>query len=181
MTVTRTSAVTQVVLIGTNATTHWVDGGVPRVILLPFGQNGAQVTATVPADLNLAPIGYYILFAMVDGIPSLGRIVRIDNAASGIPPDAPPETILARAWPNPFGKAVEFEWYQPESGRSGLQVHDVNGRIVAVVPPRDRREGWHHFNWDGRSLDGRDTPAGVYWFKLTGAGAPRSVKVVKTS
>ena len=34
-------SVTSVVLIGTDAVTHWVDAGVPRVLALPFQQIGA--------------------------------------------------------------------------------------------------------------------------------------------
>jgi hypothetical protein len=179
MSVSRTSAVTDVVLIGTNATTHWVDGGVPRVVSLPFTQNGAQVIFNVPADMNLAPIGYYMLFVLVDGIPSLGRVVRIDSAASGNPNDAPPVTVLARAWPNPFTEAVEFEWYQPEPGQNGFAVYDVQGRRVAKLPEQERRQGWHHYRWNGRASDGARVPVGVYWFQLTGSQSGPAVKVVR--
>ncbi len=91
MAVSRTAAVTSVVLLGTSAVTHWVDGGVPRLLRLPFTQVGDTVEGTVPVDSNVAPVGFYILFAMVDDIPSVGRIVRVDpgprignvNAAAG--------------------------------------------------------------------------------------------------
>jgi hypothetical protein len=78
MTVSRTNALGAVVLIGTSSVTHWVDGGVPRLLRLPFVQSGNVVQATVPVDSNLAPVGFYILFAMVDDVPSVGRIVRVD-------------------------------------------------------------------------------------------------------
>ncbi|MBI3843293.1 MAG: DUF1929 domain-containing protein [Planctomycetes bacterium] len=92
MTVSRTSAVTSVVLIGTSSVTHWVDGGVPRLLRLPFTQTGDTVEATVPVESNRAPVGFYILYAMVDDIPSVGKIVRVDpgprignvNAAAGV-------------------------------------------------------------------------------------------------
>ncbi len=71
---------TSVVLIGTQTTTHWVDGGIPRRLVLPVQQNGTTVTATVPADANVAMLGHYMLFAMVDDIPSEARIVRIVEA-----------------------------------------------------------------------------------------------------
>ncbi len=69
--------ITSVVLIGTQTTTHWVDGGIPRRLVLPVQQNGTTVTATVPTDPNLAMLGHYMLMAMVDDIPSVARIVRV--------------------------------------------------------------------------------------------------------
>lgn len=69
--------VTSVVLMGAGATTHWVDAGVPRRLILPATQTGSTVSAAIPADPNVVPTGYYILFLMVDDIPSIGRMVRV--------------------------------------------------------------------------------------------------------
>lgn len=79
MDVSLTNAVTSVVLIGLNAMSHWMNGGVPRLLPLSFTQIGAQVTAEIPSDPLVAPVGYYLLFAMVDDIPSVGQIVAIDS------------------------------------------------------------------------------------------------------
>lgn len=79
MNVSLTNAVTSVVLVGLNAMSHWMNGGVPRLLQLSFTQAGAQVTAEIPTDPLVAPLGYYLLFAMVDDIPSVGRIVAIDS------------------------------------------------------------------------------------------------------
>lgn len=73
----RTARPTGVVMVGTAAVTHWVDGGVPRRIRLSFEASGSAITATVPTAAVEAPLGYYILFLMVDDIPSRGRIVRV--------------------------------------------------------------------------------------------------------
>lgn len=78
---------TSVVLLGSQATTHYVDGAVPRRLALAFSQNGNQVTARVPTSPVAAPQGHYILFVMVDDVPSDGRLVRIDPALSAAPPD----------------------------------------------------------------------------------------------
>lgn len=43
MTVSLTNAVTKVVLLGTNAVTHWIDGGIPRYVQLPFQQSGSPL------------------------------------------------------------------------------------------------------------------------------------------
>ena len=69
--------VTSVVLMGTGATTHWVDAGVARRLVLPVVQVGSSATVSLPLDRNVLPAGYFMLFAMVDDIPSVGRIVQV--------------------------------------------------------------------------------------------------------
>ena len=59
------------------ATTHFQDSGNGRFLELEFTQDGAEVTARVPDEPNLAVYGYYTLLAMVDDIPSIGQMVRI--------------------------------------------------------------------------------------------------------
>jgi len=48
-------------------------------------QNGANIQAAIPSDPVKALAGYYILFAMVDDIPSIGKIVRITPAPAARP------------------------------------------------------------------------------------------------
>ena len=76
--VANTVSPTSVILIGTAARTHFMDSGNSRPIELPFVQNSNRITATIPREPAAAPIGYYVLFVMVDDIPSVGAIVRLD-------------------------------------------------------------------------------------------------------
>lgn len=87
MDVSRTSAVTKVLLLSARAASHWIDIGSQRSLSLSFSQDGSQVTATVPASALTANPGWYLLFAMVDDIPSVARIVRV--TASSTPPALP--------------------------------------------------------------------------------------------
>ena len=94
-----TSQVTAVRLIGVNSVTHFLDGGVPRLLDLPFTQSGSRITAQIPADPVMAMAGYYLLFAMVDDIPSAGKIVRVRPAGSapGLPRAITPEGVVNSA------------------------------------------------------------------------------------
>ncbi|MEE8142996.1 MAG: galactose oxidase-like domain-containing protein, partial [Planctomycetota bacterium] len=69
--------ITRVVLMGTEVVTHWVSAGVPRRLELPVTQVGSLVSVTLPAQANRLPLGRYMLFAMVDDIPSPGRIINV--------------------------------------------------------------------------------------------------------
>ena len=77
LTIAPRTRLTRVVLVGTGAHTHWVDGGINRRLELPVTQTGATARVTLPADPNVLPLGHYMLFAMVDDIPSVARIINV--------------------------------------------------------------------------------------------------------
>ncbi|MEW6155901.1 MAG: galactose oxidase-like domain-containing protein [Verrucomicrobiota bacterium] len=83
--VSLTESVSQVVLVSARATTHWVDGGPQRWLDLEFTESGDTILARTPNDPVRALAGYYILFVLVDDIPSVGRIVRITPLAKPRP------------------------------------------------------------------------------------------------
>ena len=74
--------ITSVVLMGAQTTTHWVDGGIPRRLVLPVEQRENIVSLTLPTDANVVPLGRYMLFAMIDDIPSVARIINVQAANS---------------------------------------------------------------------------------------------------
>jgi len=78
---------TSVVLMGFGAHTHWVDGGVPRRLELAVQQTGAAACVTLPTNPNVLPLGHYMLFAMVDDIPSVARIIRVNDDTLFLPGD----------------------------------------------------------------------------------------------
>ena len=79
--ITPATALTSIVLMGTEVATHWVTGGIPRRVELDTTFDGVGWTVTLPSDPDLLPIGHYTLFAMVDDIPSKGVIVNVVPAA----------------------------------------------------------------------------------------------------
>ncbi|MEO6711045.1 MAG: galactose oxidase-like domain-containing protein, partial [Planctomycetota bacterium] len=69
---------TRVMLMGVQSTTHWVDAGIPRRLELRVAQIGQTAYAYVPTDPNAVPLGWYMLFGMVDDIPSPALFLRVD-------------------------------------------------------------------------------------------------------
>lgn len=94
MDVSFTSAVTKVVLLGTRASTHWVDGGTQCYASLPFTQTGSQLDVTIPNDAVSILPGFYFVMALVDDIPSAARVVRV-TANPVAPLSVPNITITA--------------------------------------------------------------------------------------
>ena len=166
LSVSRTNAVTDVVLVGTGAVTHWVDGGLPLIVPLSFSQQGPTVTAAIPANLNIAPTGYYMLFALVDGIPSKSAVICLtDSVTLGVPPQSPSVEFTGSVKPNPFSTRIQFRWFQAQSGRVALSINDLSGRKV-LERVINSGTGWHNFDWDGRSGSGQSLPSGIYFLRL---------------
>lgn len=78
LTVFPATQLTGAVLMGVQSTTHWVDGGINRRVELNVSQAGAVAQVDLPLDPDLLPVGWYMLFGMVDDIPSEAVFVRID-------------------------------------------------------------------------------------------------------
>jgi galactose oxidase len=74
--VTATGAVTSFSLIRMGSVTHTVDTDQRYMKLVATGSAGAW-TLTAPANHNVAPPGYYMLFALAGGIPSVAAIVQV--------------------------------------------------------------------------------------------------------
>jgi len=86
---------TGIVLMGLGAVTHYVDGGPGRLVHLPFRAEAEGLIVTVPDDPSRIPAAHYMLFLMVDDIPSIGRIVRVTP-----PPDARPSPTATAPLPS---------------------------------------------------------------------------------
>lgn len=80
--VDRTKVPTRILLMSLSANTHFMESGNSRHLDLPFAKTGSAVEATLPLAAAKLPYGYYMLIAMVDDIPSIARIIRVDKPGS---------------------------------------------------------------------------------------------------
>jgi hypothetical protein len=127
-------AVTAVVLVGTQAVTHYIDGAVPRRLALSFSQQGNVLDVSMPATQVAAPSGWYLLFVMVDDVPSDGRIVFVPAAA---PPSAP-DAIGAALRVEKAGVGQDDVWLEWRTGPLNPSRYVVYRGVLpstlAVVP-----------------------------------------------
>jgi hypothetical protein len=84
-------AVTRAALLAPGAATHAVDMNQRYVPLEVTATSGDSITVKTPADANIAPGGWYMLFALdAEGTPSVAKWVRLDAAAPDPEPAATP-------------------------------------------------------------------------------------------
>ena len=75
------SAIDSAVLVKLSAVTHSVNFD-QRLVEVPFAVEGDEVLVGIAPDgPNLAPPGYYMLFVLNDGVPSVASMVRIQPNA----------------------------------------------------------------------------------------------------
>jgi hypothetical protein len=70
------SSINKVSMIRLGAPTHSQDQG-QRFIPLSFTTTSGQVNATAPANANIAPPGFYMLFVLSGGVPSVASMVQV--------------------------------------------------------------------------------------------------------
>jgi poly-gamma-glutamate capsule biosynthesis protein CapA/YwtB (metallophosphatase superfamily) len=82
--------------------------------------------------------------------------------------------FLSRPRPNPFRSTTAIEYRLPRSARVRLTVHDVGGRLVAVLTDGTQSAGLHSMEWHAAEL-----PAGLYFCRLETGGAVRTEKLLR--
>jgi hypothetical protein len=65
------------------------------------------------------------------GLQNLQMVVN----ATGQLPDG--DKLIVKSFPNPFGEVINFRFVAPETGRITLEMFDLNGTRLALVP-----SGW---------------------------------------
>jgi hypothetical protein len=80
--------IAKVGLVRLGAPTHSEDQG-QRYVPLSFNASGTTITATSPANSNIAPAGYYMLFVTdTAGVPSVAKIIKLERGSVNPPPSA---------------------------------------------------------------------------------------------
>lgn len=78
------TTIASVALIRLSSVTHAFNMG-QRYVPLTFTVSGATLTVDAPADANLAPPGYYMLFIVNDqGVPSVASFVKVEAPVTDI-------------------------------------------------------------------------------------------------
>ena len=84
---------------------------------------------------------------------------------------------LELAAANPARPPATIEYRLPARGAVELAVYDLAGRVVRSLERGEREAGVHRASWDGCDQRGARLGDGVYFYRLTAAGATRTIKV----
>lgn len=101
-----------------------------------------------------------------------GAIYRFDDPSTGVTSRPPAMGALRAVYPNPFQTSVTMEYSMSIAGKATLEVFDVRGAHVTTLVDKAVPAGDHVAVWDGRDVEGRAQPSGVYFSRLTAQGTP---------
>ena len=92
--------------------------------------------------------------------------------------ETPAVASISRAWPNPFNPRVNFSFELPRQAQTNLTIFDLRGRQIKTLVDGSLSEGTHSASWDGRDLNGRSMPAGVYLATMRSEDVHNTQKIV---
>ncbi|MFH1679452.1 MAG: right-handed parallel beta-helix repeat-containing protein [Candidatus Eisenbacteria bacterium] len=95
--------------------------------------------------------------------------------------DAGPLSGL-RFWtrgPDPFNRTTEVAFVLPEPAHARLTIHDLSGRLVAVLLDESVGAGEHTVSWSGIGRAGEIVPSGTYFARLDAGGRVVTRKITR--
>jgi hypothetical protein len=96
------------------------------------------------------------------------------SATVGVPVGSG-RVFVSRSIPNPFRNQIHFNFVLPRAGNVRVEVYSASGQRVAALAPGTLGAGEHTLTW---SVD-RQTPSGVYFYKVLADGGESTGKIVR--
>jgi len=93
-------------------------------------------------------------------------VFDLGSGTVGVEPGPSGLVYLAPVQPNPFSGSVSIDFTLEIPGSVTLSIRDLQGRIVRRLEDGERSAGAQSVTWDGRSDDGSEVPAGIYFVQL---------------
>ncbi|MGH7569728.1 MAG: galactose oxidase-like domain-containing protein [Gemmatimonadales bacterium] len=129
------SKIESIAFIKPHSVTHSVNFDQRHLQLAFTATDGATLSVTAPPDGNHAPPGWYMLFILSDGVPSVASWVHISAAGSPPPPGPPPlpdNTPPAPALTTPADGSSTTNTTPRFAGTAGTAAGDSKPVIVKV-------------------------------------------------
>lgn len=163
------ASIASVSLVRPGAVTHTFDQN-QRFVPVPFTPATGGLTLQLPANANIAPPGYYMLFLVNSaGVPSVATFVRFPAASEAPPPPGSSEIIIDNATPGvqDGGRTFTGSWcMSPPSNKFGADaLHNCFGALPATyrwTPTIPTAGAWDVYVWwDAQAFQAASVPITV--------------------
>ena len=94
-------------------------------------------------------------------------------------PEHAGDDLMLATQPNPFRAQTRVNYSIPRAGRVQVTVHDIGGRLVALLARGPQTAGEHFATWDGSDGAGAPSKVGVYFVRMEFEGRTRVGKLVR--
>ena len=141
-------------------------------VRLPDGSPvaSAQVVLFDVADLGRGPVGQ----TTTDETGQFALPLAAGSAALVLPR----EVGLGANYPNPFNPSTIIPYQLATTSQVRLEVFNILGQRVATLVDDQQAAGAYRARWDGTDAAGGAAASGVYFYRLTVAGAQWTGKMV---
>jgi len=166
-------SVTGIALISAACKTHFMNSGNNRFLKPGFVQTGNSISFTLPTDSVTMPDGLYMMFVLVDDIPSVGQFVTInDRGTVTTLPSSSLSQPYINIYPNPAIDGATILPAVEKGGEYCYRITDATGSVVKSGSLTLNPGAPSTFSLGGIS-------AGLYIISLTGEGKTYSSRFLK--
>lgn len=127
--IARKDSITSVVLMANAVNTHFMNSSSNRFIELDYSQTIGKVASILPLDSLVLFDGFYMLFAMVDDIPSKAEIIQIQGAKRILSNAHDTKNQELVIYPNPCKDLINFVCEVPIVS---IKLGDIQGRTALI-------------------------------------------------
>ena len=131
----------------------------------------------IPVD---QPLGYVqdTMFIECEAGDHEVLIIVNEDIISNINESQDPISISG-IYPNPFNDLTNIVFDMPQGGHAVVYILDMRGNMVSSLADRHFAKGEHRLQWDGRSENDFDCPAGIYHLVVKTDQAMGTSKMIK--
>ena len=90
----------------------------------------------------------------------------------------PQQFALGANYPNPFNPSTIIPYQLPTAMHVRLEMFNILGQHIATLVDGERSGGFHTTRWDATNAAGQAMAAGVYFYRLSGAGVHATRRMV---
>jgi len=90
-----------------------------------------------------------------------------------------PPILLSQNYPNPFNSTTIIKYHLPERAHVTLRIFNLLGQLVKTLVNMEQSAGYKTVCWDGRDLENRGSPSGVYFYHLEARMRHKTYSTVK--
>ncbi|MBK7141102.1 MAG: T9SS type A sorting domain-containing protein [bacterium] len=111
-------------------------------------------------------------------IPGEVTVSSTTDVGDPEPPHSLPQFGLEQNYPNPFNGSTVIRYSLVERSSVRLEIFNVLGQSIRVLSVGELSAGEHSLVWDGRTLNGRDAPSGIYFYRLLAGESSQVRKMI---
>ncbi len=105
--------------------------------------------------------------SLVSGYSGISYLILTNQ-----PKDRERTVFVLSATPNPFGDRTYLRYHLNDNRRVVAEVYDISGKKLLTLKNRFEPRGYQECVWDGRDLEGRLLPSGIYFLTISTEDEP---------